>query len=407
MFKHITKYKTLALVKDQSSLFWTLFFPIVLTTVFYLAMSGLLSSDTYQFDPVTVAVVTEGAKQEDLEAFDSFLGYVGVPGTPGKDDGPLQADTDPQDAYIIYSKVEPEEAKVLLDKNQVYAYVEVGEVLSMTAKNALNSSTSLNGNILRALLERYAQIKNTMGSIEKLATTGAIQPGPELGEKIRKAFESDTGLQEEDCGTKKGDVLIYFFALLGYLTIFPMSSTIHSVAEVEANQSPRAARSWLAPYPKWKRFFAEILPIVVMYSLLIVIIYYYLGALGVDLGPRTGYILVLLLLGILTGIFMGTAVGSLFKGTTGIKSALSIGLPLAMGFFSGMMASVVRKLIKDSAPFMQKINPVSLVTEGLYSLYSYTSLDRYFEIIIRLGVFLVICIVLTIIGLRRSNYESI
>jgi len=29
MFKHITKYKTLALVKDQSSLFWTLFFPLV------------------------------------------------------------------------------------------------------------------------------------------------------------------------------------------------------------------------------------------------------------------------------------------------------------------------------------------------------------------------------------------
>jgi len=83
MFKHITKYKTLALVKDQASLFWTLFFPIVLVTVFYLAMSGLLSSDMYQFDPIAVAVVTEDAKQEDLEAFETFLDYVGVPGTPG------------------------------------------------------------------------------------------------------------------------------------------------------------------------------------------------------------------------------------------------------------------------------------------------------------------------------------
>jgi hypothetical protein len=41
MFRHITKYKTLALVKDHSSLFWTLFFPLVLVTVFHLAMSGM------------------------------------------------------------------------------------------------------------------------------------------------------------------------------------------------------------------------------------------------------------------------------------------------------------------------------------------------------------------------------
>ena len=111
--------------------------------------------------------------------------------------------------------------------------------------------------------------------------------------------------------------------------------------------------SWLAPYPKWKRF-AEILPIVVMYSILIVIFSDSLGVLGGDLGPRTGYILVLLLLGILTGIFMGTAVGSLFKGSTGIKTALGIGLPLALGFFSGMMASEIRKLVKNSIPFLQK-----------------------------------------------------
>jgi hypothetical protein len=313
MFKHITKYKTLALVKDQSSLFWTLFFPLVLVTVFYLAMSGMFSSDTYRFDPIAVAVVTGDAKQQEIEAFDTFLDYVGVPGTPDEDDGPLKADMDTQNAYIIYIKTEPEEARVLLDKNQVYAFVEVGETVTMTAKNILNSSNSLNGSVLRSLLERYTQIKNTMNSIENLVITGAILPGPDFEERIRKAFESDTGLHEEDQGTKKGDVLIYFFALLGYLSIFPMVGSMSSVAELEANQSSRAARSWLAPYPKWKRFFAEILPIVVLYSILIVIIYYYLGVLGVDLGPRTGYILVLLLLGILTGIFMGTAVGSLFK----------------------------------------------------------------------------------------------
>ena len=125
------------------------------------------------------------------------------------------------------------------------------------------------------------------------------------------------------------------------------------------------------------------------------------------MGPRTGHILILLLLGVFTGVFLGAAIGSLFKGTPGIKTALGIGLPLVMGFLSGMMSSHVRKMIKNSAPFLQKINPVSLVTEGLYSLYNYSNLDRYYEIITRLGIFLVIAIVLTIIGLRRSNYESI
>ena len=173
-------------------------------TIFYLAMSGLLSADTYQFDPVTVAIVTEDAKQEEIEAFDTFLDYVGVPGTAGAEDEPLQAAEDPEDAYIIYTKVEPEEARSLLDKNQVYACVEVGETVTMTAKDALNTTVSLNGSVLKTLLERYTQMKNTMTSIGDLATTGAIRPGPDFGEKIRQGIESEAQIQEEDQGPKKG-----------------------------------------------------------------------------------------------------------------------------------------------------------------------------------------------------------
>ena len=110
-----------------------------------------------------------------------------------------------------------------------------------------------------------------------------------------------------------------------------MSTTVLSVAEIEANQSPRAARSWLAPTRNGSAF-AEILPVVVLYSILNVIIYYYLGALGglwfTDrLHPHP------VAAGYSHGHLYGYGRRLCHSRYASIKTALGIGLPLAMGFF--------------------------------------------------------------------------
>lgn len=166
-------------------------------------------------------------------------------------------------------------------------------------------------------------------------------------------------------------------------------------------------RSWLAPYPKWKRFFASTLVVVVTQVARVILIYFFLRLLKLDLGDQEGWIIAYLALATVTGTFIGTAVGSLFKGTPGLKIGLGIGIPLFWGFMSGMMSLEIRTMIRANAPILVKLNPVALVTEGLYNLYSYSTMDRFFESVSYMLILLAVSIALTIVGLRRSNYESL
>ena len=63
MFKHIYLYRLKTLIRDRETLFWTLFFPIILGTFFFLGLSGI--SGAGQFDPIDTAVVVDSNWEQD------------------------------------------------------------------------------------------------------------------------------------------------------------------------------------------------------------------------------------------------------------------------------------------------------------------------------------------------------
>ena len=78
-----------------------------------------------------------------------------------------------------------------------------------------------------------------------------------------------------------------------------------------------------------------------------------------------------------------------------------------------MVEQVINQILKDNEPLLginpivNKINPASIITDGFYSLYYYTSLNRYWFDIISLLIFAFLLLVLSFIGLRRQKYDSI
>ena len=48
-----------------------------------------------------------------------------------------------------------------------------------------------------------------------------------------------------------------------------------------------------------------------------------------------------------------------------------------------------------------------MITDGLYALYYYDTLDRYFINVASLLIFAMVMILLSISGLRRQKYDSI
>ena len=80
---------------------------------------------------------------------------------------------------------------------------------------------------------------------------------------------------------------------------------------------------------------------------------------------------------------------------------------MACSFLAGMMLAEMKYIIAKNVPILGKINPVTMITDALYSLYYYSTLDRYWYNIISLAIFTVIMIVISYVFIRRKKYDSI
>ena len=76
-------------------------------------------------------------------------------------------------------------------------------------------------------------------------------------------------------------------------------------------------------------------------------------------------------------------------------------------FLAGMMGITMKYTVDKNIPILNKLNPVNMITDGLYSLYYYSTNNRYFFNILSLVIFSVIFTLFSYILLRRQRYVSI
>ena len=76
-------------------------------------------------------------------------------------------------------------------------------------------------------------------------------------------------------------------------------------------------------------------------------------------------------------------------------------------FFSGMMIMDIKYWIQNNLPIFSYLNPVNLITDGLYALYYYDNLNRYTTNMICLFIIGLILLLGSLIIARRKQYDSI
>lgn len=67
----------------------------------------------------------------------------------------------------------------------------------------------------------------------------------------------------------------------------------------------------------------------------------------------------------------------------------------------------MKYIVDKNVPFINLVNPASMITDGFYALYYYDTLDRYIFNIISLLIFSSIMIMLSIRGLRKQQFETL
>ena len=129
--------------------------------------------------------------------------------------------------------------------------------------------------------------------------------------------------------------------------------------------------------------------------------------LKVDYGSKTFYIIFLAIIGSLAGLSLGVATACLCKGSENTKTGIILAITMTGCFLSGMMGITMKYVIDTHIPLLNQLNPANKITDGLYSLYYYDTMNRYTMNCISLLIFSGILLILSTIVLRRQKYDSI
>ncbi|WP_282919180.1 ABC transporter permease [Levyella massiliensis] len=259
--------------------------------------------------------------------------------------------------------------------------------------------------VVQQVLRSY-QTKTNMEEIAKSAVTKAPTSVPAVAQEQKvEALEVNPDL-------RKGGVdqmLSFQFACIAYITFYAFSMGNHLLDNLHANQSPLGLREQISPLERRKSFVLHFGAYLVIYIGFTLVLYLLLRLLGVEVATKTNIWALLLLLfwGQCCGIVIGVVVAALLPEAKGVRQAIGILLPLFLGFLSGMMVSGVRTSVQAAAPLLDALNPVNMVNDGLYGLYTQGVGEIYHTAMAHLAITLVLFLGITIIALRRDRYESL
>lgn len=410
MLRHLFRYTPQMMLFNRDGLLFGLLFPFAFGLIYLFVFTGLIANGN-SLDPIPVAMVFEGSSEQ-VNTVKTNLDGLASPGEIADNEITLstESDTEPLMTYVEVANLE--EGRQLADEGLVDATIiadneqgrpqfsveiapsQVNNFTSSIIYSALNSFQSINTGIETA----YANIINSPNPLTSYST---------LNQRLENFQQTDDLIVDKTNGESSTSFNIYFYAAIAYICIFFMSSGIEIVSQNEANFSLQALRATVAPLPKAYRFIVTFIswaiPSIIIVNLIIII--YYLK--DVSLGDQPFKVSLIATLGVLVGLLMGTTIASLLKSNTNLMQAIAIGVPLVLGALSGMMSAGLKVLVNENFPWFNKVDPVTLINDGIYYLNNYPTNEAYYQNILILAAYIVILLVLTIFGLRRTDYESL
>lgn len=373
---HLMKYQFLQIVRERSTMFWALFFPIILGGFFYISFgSGNMGED---MEVLKTAVVEEEGEALEKTVFLSFLEDL---------DGDM----------IEIEVMEEEEALRALNADEAEGIFYAGKEPGLTvARSGMEQS------ILKTLLDTYQK------NAEMIKTV--VKEHPEKIEEAALALEDWQETTEElSVGGRTLDPNIsYFFALIAYAALSGMYLGIKQCCESQANLSALGARKSITPTHKLRLILNSFLILTaIQFFNVMVLTGIVQFVFHVDLGGNAGGILLINLLGSMIGISLGILIGSISKLSLGMKMGFGVLFTLFPGFLAGLMFGNMKNLIEQHCPVINRINPAAVLSDSYYCMAVYNDTARMNRNLLILAVMCVLCMLISFLVIRRERYDSI
>lgn len=374
MFLHNLKYTIKTLFKNKILIFWTFAFPIILGLFFNMAFSGIEDDEVLkEFDIAVInnddfnknEIYKETLKKLSEEEKIFNINYTSV------EEANKLLDDSKIEGYVLFEKDTP---KLVFKKNGVY----------QTVLKSVIEKIEENKTIITDIMS-----KNKNNDINNIINTKEI--------KFNNISNSNLSY-----------MVIEFYTLIAMAAMYSGMIGLSAINNVLANMSSKGKRISVSCTKKSTIILSSLLAsylvsLIGMGLLLVFLIF----ILKINFGLNILLVLFLSALGSLAGISFGIFLGSTFKMSEGGKVGIVIAISMFFAVLSGMMGVTLKYVIDKNIPILNMINPNNLITDGFYSLYYYSTYDRYFRDVICLLIFTSICLIISFINLRREKYDSI
>ena len=383
MFYHNFKYTLKVLLRNKGLLFWTFAFPILLGLLFNMAFKDIESKEA--FDVIDIAIVENAYFENDLVFKESFK-------TLSNDDSNKIFD-------VTYTDLE--NAKKLLEEEKITGYL----TLTGTGVNITVTSSGTEETILRYVTE---EIESEKEIIYSFLTSEKEEGNNNFAEEISKIMANTDAKINNISNKNLGYTMIEYYTLIAMAALYGGTISMNATNYKLANMNPVGKRTAISPVSKRKMILGSLLAsyIVQLIGLSLLFIFT-IFVMKVDYGNNLPLVILLGLIGSLAGLSLGIMISSLFKTNENNKDGILISVTMLWCFLSGMMGITMKYVVDKYVPILNKINPASMMTDGLYALYYYETKERYFFDIISLLVFSFIMIIISYRSLRRQKYDSI
>lgn len=383
MFYHNFKYTLKVLLRNKGLLFWTFAFPILLGLLFNMAFKDIENKEA--FDVIDIAIVENAYFENDLVFKESFK-------TLSNDDSNKIFD-------VTYTDLE--NAKKLLEEEKITGYL----TLTGTGVNITVTSSGTEETILRYVTE---EIESEKEIIYSFLTSEKEEGNNNFAEEISKIMANTDAKINNISNKNLGYTMIEYYTLIAMAALYGGTISMNATNYKLANMNPVGKRTAISPVSKRKMILGSLLAsyIVQLIGLSLLFIFT-IFVMKVDYGDNLPLVILLGLAGSLAGLSLGIMISSLFKTNENNKDGILISVTMFWCFLSGMMGITMKYVIDKYVPILNKINPASMMTDGLYALYYYETKERYFFDIISLLVFSFIMIIISYRSLRRQKYDSI
>lgn len=374
MFYHNFKCSLKILLKNKGLVFWTFVFPIILGIFFNMAFSDIDKKE--KFNSIDIAVVSS-------EDFNNNVIF--------KQSIEFLSDEKSDDKMFNTVYTSKKKAAYLLENNKIDGYLTFfkDNVNITIKKNGVNQT------ILKYIIEDIDSNKKILAEASNI---------PEALSLIKNNSVKLNNITNKNLGFS----MIEYYTLIAMACLYGSMLSMYVLNYSQANISSVGKRVSISSSKKTSLllsgFFASyVVQLIGIFLLLFVTLFLF----KVDYGNNLIYVFILSLFGSLAGLALGIAISSINNISEVTKNGILISIIMFCCFLSGMMGVSMKYIIDKNIPFLNKINPANMITDGFYSLYYYDNLNRFYFNLLSLFIFSIIMILISLRNLRRQEYDSI